>query len=75
MRGCTTPADRPRPENPQQGRARDVDPPSSQLIAALSRLGVYRPRDLKRCRGRVRRLARDLPTFDSVWIDALVQIR
>ena len=52
-----------------------MDPPSSQLIAELSRLGIYRPRDLKRCRSRVRRLARDLPTFDSVWIDALVQIR
>lgn len=33
------------------------------------------PRDLHRCRSTVRRLSRDLPTFDSVWIDALVQNR
>ena len=30
---------------------------------------------MRRCSSRVRRLARDLPTFDSVWLDALVQSR
>lgn len=35
---------------------------------------LCRPADLRRARGRVRQLARDLPAFDSVWIDALVQI-
>jgi serine/threonine-protein kinase len=30
---------------------------------------------LSKCRRRVKRLARDLPTFDSVWVDALVQAR
>lgn len=38
-------------------------------------MGLDVPRDLKRCRPCVRRLSRDLPTFDSVWIDALVQCR
>ncbi|MEI8021766.1 MAG: serine/threonine-protein kinase, partial [Schlesneria sp.] len=33
------------------------------------------PRDLRRARGRVRRLSFDLPAFDSVWIDSLVQLR
>lgn len=33
------------------------------------------PGDLRRCRKRVQRLARDLPAFDSVWIDALLQAR
>ncbi|MBS0260778.1 MAG: serine/threonine protein kinase [Planctomycetes bacterium] len=30
--------------------------------------------DLRRCRSLVRTLAYDLPAFDSVWLDALVQI-
>ena len=29
----------------------------------------------ERCRGAVRRLVRDLPSFDSVWIDVLLQHR
>jgi eukaryotic-like serine/threonine-protein kinase len=52
-----------------------VDPPSQQLIERLRDLRLCRPGDLRRCRAIVRRLARDLPTFDSVWIDALVQTR
>lgn len=31
--------------------------------------------DLRRCRRRVRKLARDLPAFDCVWIDALQQLK
>jgi hypothetical protein len=38
-------------------------------------LGLCTPRDLSKCRRRVKHLARDLPTFDSVWVDALVQAR
>ncbi|MBL4883759.1 MAG: protein kinase, partial [Planctomycetaceae bacterium] len=32
-------------------------------------------RDLSGCRAYVRLLSRDLPTFDSIWLDALVQRR
>lgn len=52
-----------------------MDPPSTQLVRRLAALGLQVPRDLNRCRAHVRRLSRDLPTFDSVWIDALVQGR
>lgn len=52
-----------------------MDPPSPQLVARLTDSGLCRPRDLRRCRARVRRLARDVPAFESVWLDALVQSR
>ncbi|MEX0724716.1 MAG: serine/threonine-protein kinase [Planctomycetaceae bacterium] len=52
-----------------------MEPPSKHLVSLLNDLGLCAARDLRRCRGRVRRLARDLPAFDSVWIDALVQAR
>lgn len=52
-----------------------IEPPSTQLIETLNRLGLCSPGDLRRCRPYVRRLARDLPAFDSVWIDALVNNR
>lgn len=48
---------------------------SPELTHALRALGLSEPRDLRRCRARVRRMTRDLPAFDSVWLDALVQIR
>ncbi|MGE4000402.1 MAG: serine/threonine protein kinase [Planctomycetaceae bacterium] len=52
-----------------------MEPPSRQLLDLLSRYGLATPADLRRCRPQVRRLAHDLPTFDSVWIDALTQKR
>ena len=52
-----------------------LEPPSPQLIQTLSEFGLCKPGDLRRCRPLVRRLAHDLPAFDSVWIDALVHIR
>ena len=52
-----------------------LEPPSSTLLKTLSALKLCSPRDLRRCRGYVRRLTRDLPAFDSIWIDALVQSR
>ncbi len=52
-----------------------IEPPSQQLIKMLSEFGLCKPSDLRRCRPLVRRLAHDLPAFDSVWIDALVHIR
>ena len=52
-----------------------LEPPSSSLLKTLSALKLCTPGDLRRCRGYVRRLTRDLPAFDSIWIDALVQSR
>lgn len=52
-----------------------LEPPSASLLKSLSALKLCTPRDLRRCRGSVRRLTRDLPAFDSIWIDALVQSR
>lgn len=52
-----------------------MEPASQQLIHRLERLGLNPQRDLQDCKTIVRRLSRDLPTFDSVWIDALVQLR
>lgn len=51
------------------------DPPSKQLQKVLFGQKLCTPRDVRRCSSRVRRLSRDLPTFDSVWLDALVQSR
>ena len=51
-----------------------IEPPSPQLVERLSHLKLASASDLRRCRSRVRRLAHDIPAFDSVWIDALVQI-
>lgn len=48
-----------------------MEPPSVELITELQRLGLATERDLARCRARVRQLSQGLPTFDSVWIDAL----
>jgi len=49
--------------------------PPRQLTAMLARLGLAGEKDVARVGGRVRRLARDLPRFDSVWVDALAQAR
>jgi len=52
-----------------------MEPPSPALIAALRDLRLAAPRDLKRAAGRCRSITRDLPTFDCVWIDALLALR
>ena len=52
-----------------------MEPPSRQLLDLLKQYGLATTGDLRRCRPLVRRLSRDLPTFDSVWIDALTQTR
>ncbi|MBQ16527.1 MAG: hypothetical protein CMJ65_05330 [Planctomycetaceae bacterium] len=52
-----------------------VEPPSAPLQKVLQECGLCDRADLRRCQSRVRRLARDLPTFDSVWLDALLQAR
>lgn len=50
-----------------------LEPPSELLQQRLRDWQLCRPHDLRRARARVRQLASDLPAFDSVWIDALVQ--
>ena len=50
-------------------------PPTSTtfpLRESLVRLNLCSERDFRRCRRRVRRLARGIPAFDFVWIDALL---
>jgi serine/threonine-protein kinase len=51
------------------------EPPPAPLIALLERLGLAAAGDLHRVARRVGRLARDLPQFESAWIDALAQAR
>lgn len=46
-----------------------------ELVRRLTQLQLCRPADFRRAKAVVRRLARDLPAFDSVWIDALAQLR
>lgn len=47
--------------------------PSEALWQRLRDEAQCRVADLRRARRLVRKLARDLPAFDTVWIDALVQ--
>lgn len=49
--------------------------PPAQLVAMLERLGLATAGQVARMGRRVRRLARDLPRFESVWVDALAQTR
>ena len=50
-----------------------LDPPSKELLQRLIKLKLCTAADLRSCRRRVKKLARGIPAFDSVWIDALVQ--
>ena len=47
--------------------------PPAELVATLERLGLASGEQVARMGRRVGRLARELPRFDSVWIDALAQ--
>ncbi len=49
--------------------------PPAELVALLKRLGLADAAQVERMGRRVRRLARDLPRFESVWVDALCQAR
>lgn len=51
-----------------------LEPLSPHLQSLLFEHQLCSPADLRRCRRRVRLLAADLPAFDSVWLDALVQL-
>lgn len=48
--------------------------PSQELIDLLTRLELATAADLRRAARRARRLAGELTHFDSVWVDALVQV-
>lgn len=45
------------------------------LVRKLTQLQLCKLADVRKARSSVRHLARELPPFDSVWIDALVQLR
>ncbi len=47
----------------------------AELARRLIALGLCSERDFRRSRKMVKRLSRDLPPFESVWVDALVQKR
>ena len=49
--------------------------PSDRLIAILTDQKLCTKSELLHCEPNVRRLCHDLPDFDSVWLDALVQQR
>jgi serine/threonine-protein kinase len=52
-----------------------AEQPPAALVATLERLGLATAQQIARMGRRVRRLARDLPRFESVWVDALLQAR
>ena len=49
--------------------------PSERLSQILTQTGLCSRTELEHCEPIVRRLSHDLPDFDSVWLDALVQQR
>lgn len=49
--------------------------PPQGLIDLLARLALAREEQVRAAAGRVRRLTRGLPAFESVWVDALAQAR
>lgn len=50
-----------------------IEPPSQSLLHSLQSLHLATGNDLRACEKYTRQLVIDLPAFDSVWIDALVQ--
>ena len=58
-----------------QGPGARMREPSPQLKRRLLENHLCTPADLRRCRSLSRLLSRDLPAFDTVWIDALLQRR
>jgi len=51
------------------------DVPGDSLVARLVECRLCTTADVQRARRLVRRMTRDLPAFDSVWIDALTQLK
>jgi eukaryotic-like serine/threonine-protein kinase len=52
-----------------------IERPPAQLTAMLERLGLATAAEVAGMGRRVKRLAHDLPRFESVWVDALSQAR
>ena len=52
-----------------------AEQPPAALVATLERLGLATAEQTAGMGRRVQRLARDLPRFESVWVDALSQAR
>lgn len=52
-----------------------MDSPPKKLVRLLEELGLATPDQVASVGRRARRLARQLPLLESVWIDALVQAR
>ncbi|MFO1007107.1 MAG: serine/threonine-protein kinase [Planctomycetaceae bacterium] len=50
-----------------------IEPPSQSLLNSLRSLNLANEAQLRACQKHLKNLVRDLPAFDSVWIDALVQ--
>lgn len=50
-----------------------IEPPSQSLLNTLRSLNLANEAQLRACQKHLKNLVRDLPAFDSVWIDALVQ--
>jgi len=51
------------------------DDPSNKLVDLLDRLGLASREQVVSVRRQAKRLAGDLPLFDTIWIDALAQSR
>ena len=49
--------------------------PPKQLLELVERTGLASAGQVRGVRGRARRMARGLPLFESVWVDALTQAR
>jgi serine/threonine protein kinase len=49
--------------------------PPGQFVELLERLGLATPSQVRGTVGLARRLAKDLPLFESVWVDALCRAR
>ena len=49
--------------------------PSPKLVNQLAQRKLCSPHELAACEKQVAQLCRDLPDFDSVWLDAMVQRR
>lgn len=47
--------------------------PSTELLALLARLGLAAPAEVQAVARRAKRMAKGLPLFDCVWVDALAQ--
>ena len=60
---------------PVKDDSHSVDAPSPELLKRLNDLGLASDREIRGCRRYLSQIARDLPLFDSVWLDALVRAR